>query len=178
MNENSMRKLTTSNVLIVLAGLIFCGMAIYSCIKYPLESGLYIFSEAGRTAHRKEIEVSSTGPAPKKENDWIGGVTLWDAISGNTTPEYERAVAARSRREQETQARRWESVKHLFVSIDFENHEVGMDSSIWIYLTKDQKWQLTELANNIFDGYVIVVSSASGRPLASYNAWFGVKILD
>ena len=57
------------NVLVIIATLILVALAYNSCVEYPQESG--------------------------KKNDWFEGVTLWDAIAGNTTPEYDRRVASR-----------------------------------------------------------------------------------
>lgn len=66
----------------------------------------------------------------------------------------------------------------VFVSLDRTNHEVAIDPSTWTLVSVDSKWQMMELVHRYFDGYATIVSSTSGRPLASYNAWRGIQIHD
>ena len=66
----------------------------------------------------------------------------------------------------------------VFSNINRMNHEVAMDPSMWQVQSIDSKWQMMEHVHLYFDGYATIVSSASGHPLASYNAWGGIKIHD
>lgn len=63
-------------------------------------------------------------------------------------------------------------------NLDRTNHEVATDASTWRLMSTDSKWQMMELVHRYFDGYATIVSSISGRPLASCNAWGGIKIHD
>ena len=63
-------------------------------------------------------------------------------------------------------------------SLDRANHEVAIDPVTWRLASIDAKWTFMKCVHVYFDGYATIVSSTSGRPLASYNAWSGIKIHD
>lgn len=63
-------------------------------------------------------------------------------------------------------------------NLDRTDHEVAIDPVTWRLASVDEKWTFMKCVHVYFDGYATIVSSASGRPLASYNAWSGVKIHD
>ncbi len=63
-------------------------------------------------------------------------------------------------------------------SLDRANHEVAIDPVTWRLALIDEKWTFMKCVHVYFDGYATIVSSTSGRPLASYNAWSGIKIHD
>ncbi|KKM95441.1 hypothetical protein LCGC14_1188120 [marine sediment metagenome] len=105
----------------------------------------------------------------------------WEAERNDRIAEYRREHNLPKKKKVAAPLESWMNEclrKGVFSNLDRMNHEVAMDSSIWILMSTDLKWQMMEFVQAYFDGYATIVSSASGRPLASYNAWRGIKIHD